>query len=801
MRPRHICIGVAGGIHELAVPGLRPTSLGLVRLSTASYTDAVKLHRDDLFSDTKLLGGAFTAAHAERIDMWLRNVVVEVGIPDGVSLVAMGGYGRSELAPESDLDIALVHEPDADVSGFAERVWYPIWDAGLKLGHRVDTVDGLLKIARTDLDTATALLSVRHLAGDEALSLRLAVSASEQWRSEPAKNAALLSERVDQMHRQHGEVAFGLGPDLKSGRGGLRDVQALEWARATGVLASEADSISLDDAYEMLLRVRVELHRLTGRPADRLVLEMQDDVAVALGYRNADPMMADIARAARTIAWVSDAAWFWVDRTANPSRRETDIERHPNGIVIESGLLSLSSEADLDDPMLILDVAHAAASQDCFIDQSSLERLASGSARFPDPWPEPLQRRFTSVLLLGRSAISSLEALDQVGLMSRMMPEWEPNRSRPQRNEYHRFTVDRHLLEAAAEASALTDRVGRADLLVLGALLHDIGKGYPGDHTEVGVELIDTIAGRMGYSDRDRHLLVEMCRHHLLLPDVATRRDLDDDGTIALVAGAVVDIELLELLGALTEADSTATGPSAWNLSKAKLVETLVERVRNVLEGATPEDVVGEGFPGAIERALMATAVEKHDGFRVDLAGTTITVVQNDRPGAFSRVAGVLTLNGLDIVSAAAHTEDGVALSQFVVQEDTYDTARLASQMKLGTAGRLALEARVAERRQTYARAMKRTSAQAVAPTVTFDHHASQYATVVEVNSRDQVGLLYRIAQAMSGMGIEISTARIQTIGDSIIDAFYVTYGGDKVLDAQHLAELERAILFAIEKK
>ena len=179
----------------------------------------------------------------------------------------------------------------------------------------------------------------------------------------------------------------------------------------------------------------------------------------------------------------------------------------------------------------------------------------------------------------------------------------------------------------------------------------------------------------------------------------------------------------------------------------------------------------------------------------------TITVVQQDRPGAFSRVAGVLTLNGLDIMSAEAHTEAGVALSQFVVHDDQYDAARVESQMLLGTAGRLALEARVAERRKTYARSKKRTSAQAVAPTVTFDHRSSQYATVVEVNCRDQVGLLYRIAQAMSGMGIEIATARIQTIGDAIIDAFYVTYDGDKVLDPQHLAELERAILFAIEKK
>ena len=761
----------------------------------------MKLDRTDLLTDTSLFGSAFTAAHSQRVDEWISAIVEEIPVPSGAALVAMGGYGRGELAPQSDLDIALVHTPDADISDFAERIWYPIWDAGMKLGHRVDTIEGLLKIARSDLDTATALLSVRYLAGDESLALDLAVAAADQWRQDPSENAALVSERVDRLHRDHGEVAFGLGPDLKSGRGGMRDVHALDWARATGVLVDVASEASLSDAYETLLRARVELHRLTNRPGDRLVLEIQDDAAVALGYRNADPMMADIARAARTIAWMSDAAWFWIGRSGESHRRASDTERFPNGIIVDAGLLSLSTDAELDDPMLILDVAHAAASRELFIDQASLERLAAGSARFPDPWPDDLRSRFTDVLRLGRTAVKALEALDQVGLMSRIMPEWEPNRSKPQRNEYHRFTVDRHLLEAAAEASALTDRVDRDDLLVLGALLHDIGKGYPGDHTEVGVELIETIAGRMGYSDRDRSLLVDMCRHHLLLPDVATRRDLDDDGTIALVADAVGDTELLSLLGALTQADSIATGPSAWNSSKAKLVQTLVQRVHDVLGGATPEDVVGEGFPGEAERALIAKAVDEQNGFLIDLSGTAITVIQDDRPSAFSRIAGVLTLNGLDIISAAAHTEDGVALSQFIVHHDQYDVSRVDQQLILGTAGRLALDARVAERRDTYARSIKRTSAKALPPTVSFDNRSSQNATIVEVNCRDQVGLLYRIAQAMSEMGIEISTARIQTIGDAIIDAFYVTYGNDKILDSQFLVEVERAVLFAIEKK
>jgi len=695
----------------------------------------VLLQRDDLLADRNLQGSAFTEAYTQRLDDWILAIATNLGIPEGVAIVAVGGYGRRDVSPESDLDIVLVHTAAASYGEFAEKVWYPIWDSGIKLGHRVDTVDGLLKIARTDLDTATALLSVRHLAGDEALALELAVSGAEQWRHDAALNASRLAERVDQLHDQHGEVAFGLGPDLKNGRGGLRDVQALSWARATGVLAEPSTDLPLDGAHEVLLRARVELHRLTGRAGDRLVLDYQDEVADALGYQNADVMMADVAGAARSIAWTSDAAWFWVERSLEPHRRASDTER------------------------------------------------------------------FTDILRLGRPAIGVIEALDQVGLMSKIMPEWEPCRSKPQRNAYHRFTVDRHLLEAASEAASLTDRVDRPDILVLGALLHDIGKGYPGDHTDVGVELIEVIATRMGYQSQEVADLVDMCRFHLLIPDVATRRDLDDDGTISLVAEQVASIDLLQLLGALTEADSIATGPSAWNQSKAELVRVLVDRVRNVLKGAAPAEVVGEGFPGAIERALIERAVNDQNGFLVEIVGPTITVVQSDRPGAFSRVAGVLTLNGLDIVSAAAHTEDGVALSRFVVHHDQFDVARVEQQLLLGTSGRLALEARVAERRLTYARSFKRTSAHSVTPTVTFDNRASEQATVVEVNCRDQIGLLYRISRSLSEMGIGISTARIQTIGDAVIDAFYVTADGSKILDTNYLAETERALLHAIAKK
>lgn len=750
--------------------------------------------RAALIERSELRGSAFTDAYTDLLDGWLQEIASSSGLSTGLALAAVGGYGRREMAPESDIDIILIHADDIDVAPIADQLWYPIWDAGLKLGHRVDTIDGLLKSASHDLDTATALLDVRHLAGEESISLELAVQAAAQWSAGGSDNAGRLAERRSDRHEQNGEVAFELGPDLKNGRGGLRDVQSLRWAAASGVISEDAVTM-LDEAREVILAARVELHRLTGRPGDRLVLDYQDEVAAALDYKDADALMADVAGAARTIAWNADAAWFFIEHSIEPRRRSGDAEHLEHGIEIDGGLLWLADHYPRD-PMMLFHVAKAATSRHCFIDNVALGQLCELATDLPDPWTEEMRDAFTDVLRMGRAAIPVIEAYAQVGLMTALMPQWEPCRSRPQRNAYHRFTVDRHLLEAAAEASAFADKVDRPDLLVLGALLHDIGKGYPGDHTDVGVELIADIAPHMGFDSTDTELLVDMCRYHLLLPDVATRRDLDDDGTIFAVAGTVGNVRLLELLGYLTEADSIATGPSAWNASKAELVRTLVSRVRFVLEGGEASDVVGAGFPGPRERAFLDS-----DEFVVEIEGPVITVVQSDAAGAFSRVAGVLTLNGLDITSASAHTENGRALSQFTVHHSDFDHRRLRTQMLDGVAGRIALEARVTERRNTYARTFKRSSAAPIEPSVSFDNMSSETATVVEVNCRDQIGVLYRIARALSEMQVGISTARIQTLGDRVIDAFYVMANDEKIIDPEHQDEVERAVLYAIARK
>ena len=470
--------------------------------------------RADLVRDGALVGRALCRAYSDLVDGWLRELLETAeaeGGAGGVALVAVGGYGRAELSLQSDIDVVLLHAGRSDIGTLADRVWYPIWDEGVKLGHAVRTSKEALTLAADDLDTATSFLQVRHVAGDEDLTDDLAERSMEQWQKRAKRWLEELSRRVRQRHDASGEVAFLLEPDLKDGRGGLRDVHALRWAEAARHLLWQGDDPVLEEAYGALLSARVELHRRTGRPGDRLLLEEQDAVAESLGEPSADALMHTLAAAARTIAWRSDDAWQRIDASLRgPSGRRARRDRAIGpGLVLRDGEVHLTADADpAADPTLVLRAAAAAAAGDTRIHRGSLDRLAASAGAMSVPWADDVRRALVDLLLAGHRAIPVVEALDQMGLWVHVLPEWEAVRSKPQRNAYHRFTVDRHLMEACANAAGLVARTDRPDLLVLGALLHDIGKGYPGDHTEVGMELVRTIGERMGLPPADVDVLV-----------------------------------------------------------------------------------------------------------------------------------------------------------------------------------------------------------------------------------------------------------------------------------------------------
>ena len=758
--------------------------------------------RSEVIANESLRGIALCHALSDATDEWLtqlfREATAGVKKADDIVLIAVGGYGRRELAPQSDLDVLLVHRGVKDISDIASRMWYPVWDAGVKLGHSVRTPKETIQLCASDLDTATSLVTARVIAGNTALGEEVISATSDSWKKRGREWLVELHARVLDRYDKDGEVAFLLEPNLKEGMGGLRDIHALHWAVRAGLDLLPGDSGQLERCNDVLLNVRVALHRHIGRTTEVLRLEDQRAVAQLAGFESDDALMASVAEVGRRVAWIADEVWARLDP---PADRSPIPQPLAPGVQLINGEVHLAADVDVaDDPTLLLRVATAAARLGARIDRASLDRLAQQLPIWPDPWPAGASDDVVALLLEGEAAIPVLESLDQRNLLVRVLPEWAPVRSKPQRNAFHRYTVDRHLWQTVANASALVDRVSRPDLLVLGALFHDIGKGYPGDHTEVGVDMFAVIGQRMGMSSADQSIVSSLIEHHLLLADTATRRDLSDDATISMVADKLGSVVVLDLLHALTEADSLATGPSAWSEWKAELITLLVDRVSHVLGGGDVAEVMWRLFPDAAVLELMAAG---------DIAIRTqpdrVTVVSPDRPGTFSKVAGVLALSGLDVLGAEAHSdEQGMAASEFRVTSPhgDIDWTPIVANLNLALTGRLALESRLADRAAT-ARPRRAQSAIAPAePSVRFDDAASSNATFLEVRAPDTVGVLHRITKAIADLGLDIRHARVLTLGNEVVDAFYVREsGGGRITDDVYKKEISRAILFAVTDK
>ena len=763
------------------------------------------------------MGEEFCRSYAAEADAWLSDLADRAAGENKrhLALVAVGGYGRSSLCPYSDLDVVLVHSGYRDVKEVADGIWYPVWDEGVHLDHSVRRPSEVLAAAAEDLRVALGLLDARVVWGERKLAEPLIEKAKAAWREKlGTQYLPIIEVQMAERRAAAGDVAFLLEPELKESHGGLRDVSVLRALSAYApLLADYADLASLDDATALLTSIRVELHRMAKRAHDRLLLQDQDQVAAALGFPDADELMLAVSTAGRQIAWVSDDVWrrrkLW-DPTPPPKRflrrRTPDTDETPEPIDLAPDMIEVNGEVALaslapvsDDASLPLRLAATAAGIDRPIARGSLHRLADRMPPPGDPWSDGTRGAFVALLALGRPAVDKIESLDQHGLFVRLLPEWAAVRNKPQRNAYHRFTVDRHLLETAALAAELTDTVERPDLLLVGALLHDIGKGFPGDHTEVGMEVVHTVATRMGFAPDDVEILVDLVRHHLLLPDTATRRDLDDPRTIDRVARAAGSRSTLHLLAALTEADSRATGPSAWGAWKAGLVADLVERTDKVLQG--------EAAAPAAPDLLLAAHRELIEEVRAtglpsaSLQPPQVIVAAPDRPGLFSSVAGALALNGMDVRAANVAGEEGVAVEVFTVEvaRGTWpDTAKLREDLAAVLSDRMAIGERLSERERTYP--LRRASA-AHPPLseVTVDNDASETSTVLEVRAPDEIGLLHRITHALFDAGLDVVSARVSTLGEMVVDAFYVREsGGHKLVDPARLSAVTAAVREAI---
>ncbi len=787
---------------------------------------SLRARRQTLIERTDLHGDAFCRAYAKAADDWLTGLFDEAtgGESHGLALMAVGGYGRSELCPYSDLDVVLVHKGRRNVSATADRIWYPVWDEGITLDHSVRRPGDALELAGEDLRVALGLLDARVVCGDPRVAEPVIEGARERWARQKPPWLGVLGDLVADRHRSNGDVGFLLEPDLKESHGGLRDVAALlAMMQAVPVLADYVDTVAIEGARAVLTSTRVELHRRSGREQNRLLLQEQEQVAEALGEPDSDGLMRSVATAGRTVAWEGDDAWrrrgAWQrsKRSGRTLRRsegrsrgrggahggESEVTVLPGdpGIGLTVDEVDLTPAADVTgDPSLSLRLAAVAAERNLPIARQALNLLGRKAPPPVDPWSDDLRGTLVRVLATGPPAIAALEALDQRHLLERYLPEWAAVRNKPQRNPYHRFTVDRHLLEATANAATLAHRVSRVDLLLLGTLLHDIGKGFPGDHTDVGMTVVAEIGHRIGLPPPDVDTLVTMVRLHLLLPDTATRRDLDDPATAERVAKEVGTRSTLELLAALVEADSLATGPSAWGPWKAGLVADLVKRTGRLLAGepaAPPTPWLTEDH-----RAIMDT-VRLHEVPALSIDDPTVTVVALDRPGLFAEVTGVLALHGLNVRSAVVAGEDGVAVEIFTVEPARGRwpaAARLTDDLAGVMDGSLPIERKLAERARTYRNERRVVTPHLVSTQVSVDNNASATASVVEVRAEDVVGQLHRITQALVDCRLDVHSAKVSTFGSAVVDAFYV-HGpdGGKLTDLQLIADVEAAIRQRIE--
>jgi [protein-PII] uridylyltransferase len=697
-------------------------------------------------------------ARAEAVD----RAVVELFGPDlpGVALSAVGGHGSGMLAPGSDIDLLVVWREgfEAEAAGRFERLLYHLWDLDLRVGHALRTTEECEAEARRDIRTLTAMLSIRLLSGLPLLAEEVRRRSIAVLR-EPSSLEALRQAR-DERAANAGSIADSQEPDLRDSLGGLRDAQLWDWLEvrsqetrsdvATRELRAVSSSI-LRSVSEALWRVRIALHRVSGAPSNVLSSDHQEAAARELelpaepGWEPRDVLMRDVHVFGGQIASMIEA------------RLESD-----------------------EWPPTRLSAAQVADAKDI---------------------PE--------VLGHGDESVTDLRLLNAAGGLGELIPEWRDVQGRPQRDPYHQHPVDAHLLHTVEEAARLlaepdepfaAEAVAQVDdvtALLLGALLHDIGKVGSGSHVKAGVEVTGRVLDRMAVTGTTRDGVLFLVGEHLLLSDTATRRDLDDEALILDVASRIGTPERLAMLYLLTVADALATGPAASTPWRLGLIRDLVSKVSRVLEGA------GVASPPADQEHLelahprpAATEVRTRVQPGSIVGSHELVVAALDRPGLLAMIAGSLTLSGLSVFQAQAFTtDDGVAIDTFEVGPAFREEIGEERWRRFRTLVRHAIEGRMDVRdRVERLRSHYRPVPEDVPMTVRIHSDASEAFTIVEVGAADRMGLLFDLARTFADQGLDVHLAKVATYGPRVVDAFYVTDREWRKLDEAAAASLESAL-------
>ena len=782
-----------------------------------------------------------------------------------MAVIAVGGYGRGELAPFSDIDLLflLPYKPTPYTEQVVEYLLYTLWDLGLKVGHSTRSIDECMRQAQGDMTVRTAILESRFLWGDQALFTDL----RQRFEHEIVKNSAAefveakLAER-DQRHARFGDSRYLVEPNIKEGKGGLRDLHTLFWiakyiyriddvAKLVDLnVLSARESQRFARAQNFLWTVRCHLHWLADRAEDRLTFDRQTEIGRRMGYtdhigaRGVERFMKHYFLIAKDVGDLTRifCAVIETQQQRRPRfrfRRWNFLTRHIEGFIVESDRLDVASESAFrDDPVNLLRLFHVADRHEIDIHPHAL-RLVTQSLKLIDAKlrvnPEA-NRLFMDILTSRKDPATALRHMNEAGVFGRFVPDFGRVVAQMQYDMYHVHTVDEHtiiaigilhdiesgkLMEELPLASSIVRTIDSRRALYLALLLHDIAKGRGGDHSILGAEIGQKLGPQLGLSDEETETVAWLVRWHLLMSATVSKRDIDDPQTISDFVASVQSPERLKLLLILTICDIRAVGPKAWNGWKATLLFQLYHRALELISGglvaeqrnariAAAQKSVQALLPDFDDRAFRAFVACGYPTYwlsfdpatlahharlirdaelrdapltvdtRVDpkAAVTEITLYTADHPGLFSRIAGALALAGANVVDAKILTmANGMALDTFLVQDaegGAFDRPDKLAKLAV------LFERVLSGERQPYRELSappaypSRTRAFSVPPRVLIDNRASATHTVIEVNGRDRPGLLYQMTRTLTQLNLQISSAKISTYGEKVVDVFYV---------------------------
>ncbi|MBX3477540.1 MAG: [protein-PII] uridylyltransferase [Brevundimonas sp.] len=783
------------------------------------------------------LGGVETArlyaAAADTALQALWRVTTETLFPapnptegERLALLAVGGYGRGVLAPHSDLDLLFLRpwKPTPRIEQVTEFIHYVLWDLGLRIGSASRSQDEALSLTRRDMTARTALLEARFLVGDAALAdtllarFRKGVKAADPRPFITAK----LDER-DVRHRKAGAFRYSVEPNVKDGKGGLRDLNTLFWiARALAPdsvlgraalddLLTPRDVRTFEQAFDFLWRVRIHLHLVAGRAEERLTFDRQPEIARRMGWRGrgdepaVERFMRRYFQHARDVGALTRAVSAQLEARQQkkaltlsrllPGRRK---KLETPGFIIDQGRLSVTGPEVFDqDPTRLLTLFVAADDRDL-----DLHPDAFACVRRSLPLVTPRLRRdpvasraFLDVLAQGQRPYRVLSIMNETGLLGRFLPEWGRIVGQTQFNMYHAYTVDEHTLQAIGlindvwrgkltadhpMASDIVHRIDDFEALMLAMLLHDVGKGGDRGQVEDGALAARRACERLGVDSRRIELVAWLVRHHLVLSDYAQKRDVSDPATVRAFAEIVGDPERLRMLLVLTVADIRAVGPGVWNSWKGRLMRDLYSRTQALFRGETVDapDPAAD-HPDLVARAGTAGVAAEALRVEADEAVSRVAVAAPDRPGLFADLAAALAAEGADVVGArVATTAQGLALDVFDLQDGAglpYGQAEPRRLEALVAALDAAARSISPQLRPAPPPVSRRRAAFEVAPVVMVMPEAGEGAAVIEVSGPDRPGLLADLAAALTEAGLSIRSAHVAGFGARAVDSFYVT--------------------------